>query len=124
MGTIFKHNGKLIQCKSLQKKLKKLKITEADIEIVKDNIPEESLEKEFVLLERGEKILEDTDACWIHYIFQNSKGYYLLGINYPNIDYIKAFGFDISDYKLIKVCKGDPSSEYTKWNPETKTGKK
>ncbi len=53
MGTIFKYNDKLIQCQNLQKKLKKLKLSEDDIEIIKDNIPPEDLEKEYCLLVNG-----------------------------------------------------------------------
>lgn len=53
MGTIFKYNDKLIQCQNLQKKLKKLKLSEDDIEIIKDNIPPEELEKEYCLLVNG-----------------------------------------------------------------------
>lgn len=53
MGVIFKYNDKLIQCQNLQKKLKKLKLSEDNIEIIKDNIPPEELEKEYCLLVNG-----------------------------------------------------------------------
>lgn len=56
MGTIFKHKNKYIQCRNLEKKLKKLKINKDDIEIIKDNIPNDSLELEFVNLTKKEKL--------------------------------------------------------------------
>ena len=61
MGTIFKHKNKYIQCCNLEKKLKKLKINKDDIEIIKDNIPNDSLELEFVNLTKKEKIEKDPD---------------------------------------------------------------
>lgn len=122
MGTIFKHNNQLIQCQNLQKKLRKMKITEADIEIVKDDIPNDLLEKEFVNMTKAEKG-ESDDTEWIYYVFQNSKGYYLYSIVSPNLDWFhNQFGFDVSDYKLIGTFKNKMPSEYYKWNPETKTG--
>lgn len=125
MGTIFKYNNQLIQCQNLQKKLKRMRLTEADIEIIKDNIPENELEKEFVNLTRVKKEEVNTNSEVTYYIFENSKGNYLLGYNKPDIThYTRDFGFDISDYKLIDTCTGDIPDKYRKWNPETKTGLK
>lgn len=122
MGTIFKYNNQLLQCRNLAKKLKKMHLLESDIEIIKDNIPEDVLEQEFVNLTRIEKPEVEDPNAWTYYIFKNSKGYYLWGMNKPDINYIANFGFDISDYKLIDTCIGYIKSEYLKWNPETKTG--
>lgn len=124
MGTIFKHNGQLLQCKDLQKKLKRMKLTEANIEIIQDNIPNDELEKVFVNLTKVVKIEQPViEENIIYYIFQNSKGYYLWGYNSSDINYYnRDFGFDVSDYKLIDTCKGTIKEEYRKWNPETKTG--
>ena len=69
MGTIIKYNDKLIQCCNLEKKLKKLKINKDDIEIIKDNIPNDSLESEFVNLTKKEKIEKDPDIVK-YYIFK------------------------------------------------------
>lgn len=124
MGTIFKYNEQLIQCKNLQKKLKKLKIEESNIEIIKDNIPNDILEKTFVELTRDNKDINDTFNGWHYFIFANSKGNYLWGINKPDLEYIRKFGFDVSDYKLIDECIGKIPAKYKKWNPETKTGLK
>lgn len=121
MGTIFKYKNKYIQCRNLEKKLKKLKINKEDIEIIKDNIPNESLELEFVNLTRKEKIEKDPDIVK-YYIFKNSKGNYLLGINKPDLTYIKKFGYNVSDYELIDTCTYPIPEKYMKWNPETKTG--
>lgn len=121
MGVIIKYNGKLIQCCNLEKKLKKLKINKEDIEIVKDNIPNDSLELEFVNFTKKEKIEKDPDIVK-YYIFKNSKENYLMGINKPDLTYIKNFGYDVSDYKLIDTCTYPIPKKYMKWNPETKTG--
>ena len=124
MGTIFKYNNQLLQCRDLKKKLKKMHLLESDVEIIKDNIPNDILEKEFVNYTKAEKLEEADSEEQIYYIYQNSKGNYLWGINKPSLKYIENFGFDISDYKLIDTCIGYLKSEYLKWNPETKTGRK
>ena len=124
MGTIFKYNNQLLQCRDLKKKLKKMHLLESDVEIIKDNIPNDILEKEFVNYTKVEKPEEADLEEQIYYIYQNSKGNYLWGINKPSLKYIEDFGFDISDYKLIDTCKGSIKKEYYKWNPETKTGLK
>ena len=112
----FLYKGEKCYASNLAKKLKRMKITEADIEILREYD------------EKEKKVKEDTeeDTVLTYYVFQNSKGYYLWGINKPDISYIEKFGYDISDYKLIDTCKGSGSMhlEYYKWNPETKTGRK
>lgn len=110
----FLYKGQKCYTNNLQKKLKRMKITENDIEIL----------REFDETEKKVKVEEEIDDTWTYYVFQNSKGYYLWGINKPDITYIQKFGFDISDYKLIDTCKGTLPKEYYKWNPETGTGRK
>ena len=99
-------------------------LSESDIEIIKDDIPNDALEKEFVNYTKAKKSEEADSEEQIYYIYQNSKGNYLWGINKPSLKYIENFGFDISDYKLIDTCKGTIKEKYYKWNPETKTGLK
>lgn len=80
MGTIFKYNNQLIQCQNLQKKLKKLRISENDIEIIKDNIPNDTLEKEFVLMVNGK--IKDKEPN----ITQETKLYYYTdGVNFTGV---------------------------------------
>ena len=110
----FLYKGQKCYTNNLPKKLKRMKITENDIEIL----------REFDETEKKVKVEEEIDDTWTYYVFQNSKGYYLWGINKPDITYIQKFGFDISDYKLIDTCKGTLPKEYYKWNPETGTGRK
>lgn len=50
MGTIFKYRDKYVQCRSLQKKLKKMRLDESMIEIIKDDIPDDDLEAVFLSL--------------------------------------------------------------------------
>lgn len=122
MGTIFKYKNQLIQCRDLQKKLKRMKLSVNDIEIIQDNIPLDELEKTFVNLTNEKKKEDDGEYHCHYYIFQNPRGHYLWGINSPSIDYYKKWGTDISEYTLIDECIGVMPREYRKWNPETKTG--
>lgn len=61
MGTIFKYKSVLYQCQNLQKKLRKLRLIESDVEIIKDDIPNDILEITFVELVNGKKIEEPED---------------------------------------------------------------
>lgn len=109
----FLYNGKKCYTNNLPKKLKRMKITENDIEILRE------------FDETEKKVKDETiEGEWTYYVYQNSKGYYLWGINKPDITYIQNFGYDISDYKLIDTCNGTLPKEYYKWNPETGTGRK
>lgn len=101
-----------------------MKLSEDSIEIIKDDIPNDILEKTFVELTREIKNESEEDTRWHYFIFENSQGNYLWGINKPDISYIANFGYNISDYKLIDECVGDVPEKYCKWNPETGTGLK
>lgn len=59
MGTIFKYNNLPIQCLDLKKKIKKMKVSEDDIEIIIDDIPNDILENIFVAYMKCKKSLED-----------------------------------------------------------------
>jgi hypothetical protein len=72
MGTIFKHNGTWYQCTSLEKKLKRLKIREDEIERVMD-CPNEELESWFVQLTKKHLQEKLEDATKMYY-FKNEKG--------------------------------------------------
>ena len=110
MDVTFKYKDSIITTPNLEKKLKRMKLTLDDIEIITEEKP-------------AKKIDQEEDSQVTYYIFQNSKGYYLWNINQPDISwYNKQFGIDISDYKLVDTCKGRMPKEYYKWNPETKTG--
>ena len=61
MGTIFKYNNKLIQCRNLTKKLKKMHLQDSDIFIVLDNIPNDVLEQTCVEMVNDKKIEEPED---------------------------------------------------------------
>ena len=112
----FLYKGEKCYTSNLAKKLKRMKITEADIEII----------REYDEREKSIKVNEDEidDNAWTYYVYQNPKGYYLWGINKPDLSYIESFGFDISDYKLIDTCKDNLPLKSYKWNPETGTGRK
>ena len=64
MGTIFKYREKLFQCRDLKKKLKKLKLDENDIEIIRDNIKEDDLEKAFCELNSNGQRFSRQSPCF------------------------------------------------------------
>lgn len=88
MAVIFKHKNKYYQAINLNKKLKRLKISEDDIEILFEGVQSE-LEKKFLELTRKEK--EIPDESW-----HNPKLYYFININtnetitsvYDNLNHI------------------------------------
>jgi hypothetical protein len=81
MATIFKHLNKIYQCQSLKKKLKRLKIDESEIEIIKDNIPDEELEKYFVSLNNNEIKEEYEDPNRLYYFINPKTGWSITSIN-------------------------------------------
>lgn len=88
MPAIFKHNNKLIQCMNLQKKLKKMKISEDSIEIVwQGEATQNELEKRFVSLTTNKKEEQNDDEPFIkYYHFLNVKtGHKIHGVD-NNLD--------------------------------------
>ena len=59
MGTIFKYNNLPIQCADFKKKLKKMRLSEDNVEVVMDNISNDILENVFVAYMKCKKSLED-----------------------------------------------------------------
>jgi hypothetical protein len=92
MATIFKYLNKLYQCHSLKKKLKRLKIDESDIEILMDNIPEDELERHFILLNNNEQTEEDEEPVKLYHFINNDTGYTITSINPeipPGYEFVK-----------------------------------
>lgn len=70
MAAIFKYDGKLFQAADLKKKLKRLKISEADIEILLEgDYSKGDLEKEFNRLNvpKKEEILDNSEITLYKY---------------------------------------------------------
>lgn len=95
MGTIFKHNGKLIQCRNLKKKLKKLRINENDIEILYDNIADDDLDRIFFSIGK-ENVSDDGEAISLYVFSDGVNTIYSiysdldhLGINHEGFKYVK-----------------------------------
>lgn len=83
MGTIFKYNNKLIQCRNLTKKLKKMHLQDSDIFIVLDNIPNDVLEQTFVEMVNDKKIEEPEDEkIGNPYFYWNPVNNHTTGIGY------------------------------------------
>ena len=103
MGTIFKHNNNLIQCQNLQKKLKKLRLTENDIEIIQDNIPNEELEKTFCILVNGsikekEKTIEKIFKPYYYTNGENFTGVFYSYEKPPQISELPwCFGYELKE---------------------------
>lgn len=103
MGTIFKYREKLFQCRDLKKKLKKLKLDENDIEIIRDNIKEDDLEKAFCEINSNGQRKEDVVGRTVElYYFFN--GVYTIVSTRPDLSYLPGSHDDFKFVKCIK-CK-------------------
>lgn len=101
MGTIFKYHEKLFQCRDLKKKLKKLKLDENDIEIIRDNIKEDDLEKAFCELNSNGQRKEDVVGRTVElYYFFN--GVYTIVSTRPDLSDLPG---SHDDFKFVKYVK-------------------
>lgn len=85
MNTTFKYQNQIITTPNLEKKLKKMKLTLEDIEIISEKKEEEK---------------EDTNWRTLYY-FKTKTGETITSI-YPNLDNLKEF-VNVNDYVLL--CK-------------------
>lgn len=75
MQTIFKYNNKLFQCMNLQKKLKKMKLTEDSIEIIwQGEATQNELEKKYNELTNGIPKEDSSKLGIIHYHYKDING--------------------------------------------------
>lgn len=88
MSTIFKYNNKYYQAINLDKKLKRLKISKEDIEVLfEGELSQSELEKKFLELTKKEETIED--KSWHNpklYYFTNIKTNATITSIYDNLD--------------------------------------
>lgn len=107
MATIFKYNNQFICASKLEKKLKKMRISLNDIEILLENIPENNLSRIFNMLQENPNIdLNYLDSIKNNVFEKPKDEYYIIqkfvwfknlknnciyseGEYIPSIDYIK-----------------------------------
>lgn len=87
MNTTFKYQGQIITTPNLEKKLKKMKITLADIEIILEST----------------KVIEKEDANWrTLYYFKNRKTGETITSIYNNLDNLKEY-VNVDDYEYVGI---------------------
>lgn len=103
MATIFKYKDKYYQTTNLEKKLKRLKISSSEIEILfEGELNQEELEQKFLELTKAKK--EITSESWHNvktYKFYNSKTKSTIISIYDNLDNLKGILDNINDYVRI-----------------------
>lgn len=85
MNTTFKYQNQIITTPNLEKKLKKMKLTLEDIEIISEEKKEEK---------------EDTNWRTLYY-FKNPKTGNIITSIYPNLDDLEEF-INVNDYVKIE----------------------
>lgn len=99
MGVVFKHDNKIYQATNLDKKLKRLKIDKAEIEILSE-VDNSQLEKEYIRLTREDK--DDSNESWYNprlYTFKNYKtGESIVSI-YTNLNSLSGIVENVNDYE-------------------------
>lgn len=73
MPAIFKHNNKLFQCMNLQKKLKKMKLTNVEI-IWEGDCSQEELEIKFNSINNSKKEIIEEKKTITYYYYKLSNG--------------------------------------------------
>ena len=101
MAVIFKHNNKVYQCMSLDKKLKKLRIDKNEIDILfEDDLTKDELETKFLEMTKEIKVVEEEDDIKKYY-FKNRIDNSIITSIYPTLDNLRDV-ININDYDLYQ----------------------
>lgn len=101
MAVIFKHNNKVYQCMSLDKKLKKLRIDKNEIDILfKGDLTKDELETKFLEMTKETKVVEEEDDIKKYY-FKNRIDNSIITSIYPTLDNLRDV-ININDYDLYQ----------------------
>lgn len=101
MACIFKYNDKMYQCLSLDKKLKKLRIDKAEIQILFDGeLNKEELEAKFLELTREAKETDSDDTIKKYYFKSRIDNSIITSI-YPTLDDLIGI-ININEYDICK----------------------
>lgn len=99
MAVIFKHNNKVYQCMSLDKKLKKLRIDKNEIDILfEGDLTKDELETKFLEMTKEIKVVEEEDDIKKYY-FKNRIDNSIITSIYPTLDNLHDV-ININDYDL------------------------
>lgn len=105
MAVIFKHNDKVYQCMSLDKKLKKLRINKDEIDILfEGELTKDELESKFLEMTKEIKEIKeskDTEDTIKKYYFRNRVNNSTIVSIYPTLDDLKGI-VNIDDYDLYE----------------------
>lgn len=101
MAVIFKHNNKVYQCMSLDKKLKKLRIDKNEIDILfEGDLTKDELETKFLEMTKEIKVVEEEDDIKKYY-FKNRIDNSIITSIYPTLDNLRDV-ININDYDLYQ----------------------
>lgn len=101
MAVIFKHNNKVYQCMSLDKKLKKLRINKDDIDILfEGELTKDELETKFLEMTKEIKVVEEEDDIKKYYFKNRINNSIIISI-YPTLDNLRDV-ININDYDLYQ----------------------
>lgn len=101
MAVIFKHNNKVYQCMSLDKKLKKLRIDKNEIDILfEGDLTKDELETKFLEMTKEIKVIEEEDDIKKYY-FKNRIDNSIITSIYPTLDNLRDV-ININDYDLYQ----------------------
>ena len=101
MAVIFKHNNKVYQCMSLDKKLKKLRIDKNEIDILfEGDLTKDELETKFLEMTKEIKVVEEEDDIKKYY-FKNRINNSIITSIYPTLDNLRDV-ININDYDLYQ----------------------
>lgn len=101
MAVIFKHNDKVYQCMSLDKKLKKLRIDKNEIDILfEGDLTKDELETKFLEMTKEIKVVEEEDDIKKYY-FKNRIDNSIITSIYSTLDNLRDV-ININDYDLYQ----------------------
>lgn len=101
MAVIFKHNGKVYQCMSLNKKLKKLRIDANEIDILfEGDLNKDELEIKFLEMTKEVKVVKEEESVKKYY-FKSRVDNSIITSIYPTLDNLSNV-INVNDYDLYE----------------------
>lgn len=102
MAVIFKHNNKVYQCMSLDKKLKKLRIDKNEIDILfEGELTKEELESKFLEMTKEIKEVTTVESSIKKYHFKSRIDNSTITSIYPTLDSLYGI-VNIDEYDLYE----------------------
>lgn len=102
MAVIFKHNDKVYQCMSLDKKLKKLRINGNEIDILfEGELTKDELESKFLEMTKEIKEVTTVESSIKKYYFKSRIDNSIITSIYPTLDNLQSI-ININEYDLYE----------------------